>query len=140
MKYGVEPKKIEEKSLGDDSFREKFHFYRLENIGKHVARQEKYNAKKGERNPRKLREALNRGEKVLVLAQRLKKKDTPSSLYKSATQNKTIFNKDKVYIVKKRIKTTSNDWYYWLAEENSEIINKFRYLRQELFALNGQWR
>ena len=140
LKCGVEPEKIEEKSLTDDNFREKFDFYRLEKIGKHVARQVRYNAKKDERNPKKLREPLNIGEKVLVLAERLKKKDAPGKLYKSTTQNKTFFNKDKVYIIKKGVKTTSNDWYYWVAEENSEIINKCRYLRQELFAINGQWK
>ena len=140
LKYGVEPEKIEEKPLTDDNFKEKFDFYRLEEIGKHVAREVRYNAKKDERNPKKLREPLNIGEKVLVSAERLKKKDAPGKLYKSTTQNKMFFNKDKVYIIKKRVKTTSNDWYYWVAEENSEIINKFRYLRQENFAINGQWK
>ena len=106
LKYEVEPEKIEKKSLSDDNFREKFDFYRLEKVGKHVARQERYNSKKDERNPRKLREPLNIGENVLVLAKRLKKKDAPGKFYKSTTQNKTFFNKDKVYIVKKRVKTT----------------------------------
>ena len=91
-------------------------------------------------SPTKLRDPLDIGEKVLVLAERLKKKDVPGRLYKSTTQNKTFFNKNKIYIIKKRVKTTSNEWYYWVAEENSEITNKFRYLRQELYAINGQWR
>ena len=34
----------------------------------------------------------------------------------------------------------SNEWYYWIAEENSNKINSFRYVRQELYALNEQWR
>ena len=105
LKYGVEPQKIEEKSLADDNFREKFDFYRLEKIRKQV----RYNAKKDERNPKKLREPLNIGGKVLVLAERLKSKDAPGQLYKGTTQTKTFFNKDKVYIIKKRVKTTSND-------------------------------
>ena len=33
QKYGVEPEKIEKKSLEDDDFREKFDFYRLEKVG-----------------------------------------------------------------------------------------------------------
>ena len=70
----------------------------------------------------------------------LKKKDVLGRLDKSATQNKTFFNKNKVFIIKKRVKTASNDWYYWLVEDNSKVINKFRYLRQELYALNGQWK
>ena len=138
--YGVEPEKTEKKSLKDDNFREKFDFYRLEKVGKHVARQERYDTKKDTQKPRKLRDLLNVGEKDFVLAERLKKKDASGRLYKSTTQNKTFFSKNKIYIIKKRVQTTSNDWYYWVSEENSEITNKFRYLRQELYALNDQWR
>ena len=79
------------------------------------------------------------GEKVLVLAERIKKKDAPGKLYKPATQNKSFINKDKIFIVKKRVKTISNDWYYWVAEEKSDKINKFGFVRQELYALDGQW-
>ena len=140
QKYDVEPEKIEKKSLEDDKFREKYDFYRLQIIGKDIARQNRYDIKKDLRRPRKLRDPLNVGEKVLVLAERLKKKDAPGKLYKSTTQNKTFFNKNKIFIIKKRVQTTSNHWYYWLVEENSETTNKFRYLRQELYALNGQWR
>ena len=104
QKYGVEPEKIEKKSLEDNNFREKFDFYRLEKVGKHTARQERYDAKKDVQKPRKLRDPLNVGEKVLVLAERLKKKDAPSRLYKSTTQNKTFFNKNKIYIIKKGLK------------------------------------
>ena len=52
QKYGVEPEEIEKKSLEDDKFREKFDFYRLEKIGKHTTRQERYNAKKDMQNPK----------------------------------------------------------------------------------------
>ena len=105
-----------------------------------MVRQERYDTKKDVQKPKKLRDPLNVGEKVLVLAERLKKKDAPGRLYKSTTQNKTFLNKNKIYVIKKRVKTTSNDWYYWVSEENSEITNKFRYLRQELYALNDQRR
>ena len=54
--------------------------------------------------PRKLREPLDIGEKVLVLAERLKKKYAPGKLYKSTTQNKTLFNKNKIFIIKKEFK------------------------------------
>ena len=50
QKYGVEPEKVEKKSLKDDNFREKFDFYRLEKVGKHVARQERYDTKKDAQN------------------------------------------------------------------------------------------
>ena len=56
-----------------------------------------------------LREPLMIGEKVLIFSERIKKKDMPGKLYKSTTQNKGFFNKDKIFIVKKRVKTISND-------------------------------
>ena len=134
-KYQIEPEEVERKSLKDDNFREKFDFYR---IGKSNKRTKRYLIKK-DLNKRKLREPLMIGEKVLILAERIKKKDAPGKLYKTTTQNKSFSNKDKIFIVKKRVKTLSNDWYYWVAEEKSDKINKFRFVRQELYALDGQW-
>ena len=67
VKYDVEPEEIKKRSLEDDNFREKYDFYRLAKVGKHHARQLRYNKTKDEKNPRKLREPLNIGEKVLVL-------------------------------------------------------------------------
>ena len=116
------------KALSDDVFREKYDFYRLEQVGTHASRQDRYNLKKDSLNPRKLREPLEIGEKVLVLADRLKKKDAPGRLYKSTTQNKSYFSK-KIFIIKKRVKTTSDEWYYWVLEENSDVVNKYRFLR-----------
>ena len=137
-KYQIEPENVEKKSLEDDNFREKFDFYRIDKVGKYNKRIKRYMAKKDE-NKRKLREPLNIGEKVLVLSERLKKKDAPGKLYKATTQNKSFFNKNKIFIVKKRIKTLNDGRYYWLAEEKSNKINKFRFVRQELYALNEQW-
>ena len=128
----------EKKSLEDDNFREKFDFYRIDKVGQHNKRIKRYMAKKDE-NKRKLREPLNIGDKVLVLSERFKKKDAPGKLYKATTQNKSFFNKNKMFIVKKRIKTLNDGWYYWLAEEKSNKISKFRFVRQELYALNEQW-
>ena len=137
-KYQIEPEEVERKSLKDDNFREKFDFYRIEKVGKSNKRTKRYLIKK-DLNKRKLREPLMIGEKVLILAERIKKKDAPGRLYKPTTQNKSFFNKDKIFIVKKRVKTISNDWYYWVAEEKSDKINKFRFVRQELYALDRQW-
>ena len=137
-KYQIEPEYIEKKSLEDDNFREKFDFYRIEKVDKNNKRIKRYMMKK-DANKRKLREPLNIGEKVLVLAERIKKKDAPGKLYKATTQNKSFLNKDKIFIVKKRVKTLSDGWYYWIAEKKSNKINKFRFVRQELYALNEQW-
>ena len=137
-KYQIEHEYVEKKSLEDDNFREKFDFYRIEKVGKNNKRIKRYIIKK-DANKRKLREPLAIGEKVLVLSERLKKKAAPGKLYKPTTQNKKFLNKDKIFIVKKRVKTLTDSWYYWVAEENSNKINKFRFVRQELYALDGQW-
>ena len=136
-KYQIEPENVEKKYLTDDVFKEKFNFYRLAKIGKEKKRYERYMTKK-DSNKRKLRDPLNIGEKVLVLLERLKKKDAPGKLYKASTQNKTSFNKDKVFIIRKRLKSLNNGWYYWVSEENKKIITN-RFIRQELFALKEQW-
>ena len=115
-KYQIEPEYVERKSLEDDNFREKFDFYRIGKVGKNNERTKRYSIKK-DANKRKLRQPLMIGEKVLVLSERIKKKDAPGKLYKSMTQNKSFFNKEKIFIVKKRVQTISNDWYYWVAEE-----------------------
>ena len=124
--------------MEDDNFREKFDFYRIGKVGKNNERTKRHSIKK-DVNKRKLRQPLMIGEKVLVLSERIKKKDVPGKLYKPTTQNKSFFNKGKIFIVKKRVQTISNDWYYWVAEEKSDKINKFRFVRQELYALDGQW-
>ena len=84
-------KKLKKKPLENDKFREKYDFYRLQKIGKDIARQNRYDVKKDLRRPKKLIDPLNVGVKVLVLAERLKKKEASGKLYKSTTQNKTFF-------------------------------------------------
>ena len=84
---------------------------------------------------KKLREPLVVGEKVFGLGERLKKKDVPGVFYKSTTENKPFFNKDKIFFIRK-IAFIDN---YWISKTvNSEIINK-RFLRQEHFALKEQF-
>ena len=136
-KYQIETENVEKKALTDDNFREKFDFYRLAKVGKENKRHERYMTKK-DSYKRKTRDPLNIGEKVLVLSERLKKKDAPGTLYKASTQNKTFYNKDKVFIIRKRLKSLDNVWYYWISEANKKIIGS-RFIRQELFALKEQW-
>ena len=50
--------------------------------------QKKYQAKK---KKRKLRENLNTGEKVLVLAERIRKKSAPGKFYKEVSTKHYIF-------------------------------------------------
>ena len=48
--------------------------------------------KQGDQKKRKLREPLHIGEKVLVIAEYLKKKDVLGVFYKSLTENEPFFN------------------------------------------------
>ena len=137
VKYQIEPEDVEKKALADDNFREKFDFYRLSKIEKENKRYKRYMSKK-DSYKRKLRDPLSIGERVLVLSERLKKKDAPGKLYKASTQNKTFCNKNRIFIIRKRLKSLDNVWYYWLSEANNEIISN-RFIRQELFALKEQW-
>ena len=51
--------------------------------------EKKYSAKR-----RKLQENLNVGERVLVLAERVKKKSAPGKFYKQPVQSIAYFNKE----------------------------------------------
>ena len=46
------------------------------------------------KNRKQLRSPLLQGEKILVLAERLKTKDAPKQLYRATTRNITYFNGD----------------------------------------------
>ena len=63
----------------------------------------------------KIRSPLEIGEKVLVLAERLKKKNAPDTLYKNTTKNMPLFNCEHIFIVGNGLpKINSND--YWISK------------------------
>ena len=79
----------------------------------------------------KLRKPLDIGGKVLVLDERLKKKDAPVHLYKSTIQNKPFFNKKQIFTTKKKL--PFDDFYYYrILKEGEDKIDNKRYIRQEL--------
>ena len=80
--YGFTPNQIKEKNLVDDSFTELYDFRRLVRVKNNKDRIVRYKGKKGHRKERKLKDPLDVGEKVLVIAERSKKKDAPGNLYK----------------------------------------------------------
>ena len=78
-KYNLAPETIEKRSLSPNDgkyFEEIYGFVRLRNIENNQMRNDKYD-QKIDRRKTKLRSPLNLDEKVLVLAERLKKKDAP---------------------------------------------------------------
>ena len=87
---------------------------------------------------KKLLSPLTVGEKVLVLAERLRKKDAPGNLHKSTTENISFYKREEIFIVRK-VLLKEDSYNYWISETaDGEIINK-RFLRQELFALKNQF-
>ena len=99
-------------------------------------RNDKYN-QKIDRRKRTLRDPLNLDEKVLVLAERLKKKDAPGNLYKASTDNIPFFNRNLIITIYKRAKLENATYFYWVEEDSKKIEG--RILRQELFALNKKF-
>ena len=137
-KYGMAPEVVEQKSLGKNGsyFKEVYDFLRIRKIGTNRARNLKYDLKK-DRRKKQLRSPLNLDEKVLVLAERIRKKDAPGFLFKASTENRPFFNREHIFTIYKRSKLNDGSYLYWLTENGRKIEGRF--IRQELFALNNQF-
>ena len=136
-KYGLPPEVIEKRTLANDVFREIYDFYRMVKVSKAIDRYERYNVKIDEKK-RKLREPLEINEKVLILAERIKKKDAPSFLFKSTTQNVPFFNKKQIFKIRK-YNLVGDVYYYWIKNENDQNIDN-QFIREELFALENNFK
>ena len=139
-KYGVSPESVEKSTfdLKNGEFnREMYDFKRIKKIDNNIYRTKKYEIKKDKRR-KKLRNPLYLDEKVLILAERLKKKDAPSKFFKSSTDNIPFFNREKIFTIYKRAKLENGSYLYWVEDENNKKVEG-RFLRQELFALQKQF-
>ena len=140
-KYGVSPESVETKTIDSakdsEHNRETFDFLRLKKVDNNHQRNIKFESKK-DRRQKRLRNPLYLDEKVLVLAERLKKKDAPSKFYKASTDNIPFFNREKIFTIYKRAKLNNGSYLYWLEDENRNKVEG-RFLRQELFALDRQF-
>ena len=139
IKYGFEPELVERQTLTDENFKERYDFHRLNQITKAFKRYKQHDLTVDFKRKKKLRDPLTIGERVLILASRLKKKDAPGVLYKSTTENKSFFSKKQVYVVKEIVKVTGI-FNYWISEEGKNQIIPNRFFREELFALNDQFQ
>ena len=132
-KYGISLENIENKTTNSEFNCEMFDFLRIKKVDDNNFRNQRYNARK-DRRQKKLRNPLNLDEKVLVLAERLKKKDAPSKFYKATTDNTPFYNREKIFTIYKRAKLLNGNYLYWLKDESYNKI-----VRQELFALKKQF-
>ena len=103
-KYKLVPNDIERRTLKSEADRERFDFSRLEKISREKIRLEKFDKKIHQRNKLKLRSLLEVGEEVLILAARLRKKDSAGKFYKSSVDNKCHFHKEETFLVTNRQK------------------------------------
>ena len=138
-KYQLAPETIEQRSLSPNDgkyFREIYDFMRIRKIENNQMRNDKYDQQIN-RMKRTLRSPLNLDEKVLVLAERLKRKDVPGNLYKASTDNMPFFNRDRIFSINKRARLNNGTYLYWVEEDGIKINGRF--LGQELFAINKQF-
>ena len=139
QKYGYPPETIEENAIRSEKFRDIYDFYRLLKEQKHAERYIHGDAKKDKFLRRRLRKPLKVGERMLALAECLKKNDAPKYLYKSTTEMVSFFDREQIFVVRKVVKTSKDNYLYWISKKgNNKIIDKL-FLRQELFALNDQF-
>ena len=100
-KYEYSPEQIEEQAITPKTkkhFQEVYVFHRLIKGKEDRDRRERFDAKV-ERRKKHLRDPLEIGEKVLVLAERLRKKGGPGRLYKSTTENESFFIRERTFII-----------------------------------------
>ena len=117
-KYQLAPENVEKRSLDPNDgeyFQEIYDFMRLRKLENNQTRNNKSNQKL-DRRKTKLRSPLSLDEKVLVLAERLKKKDASGNLYKASTDNISFFNRNRIFTIYKRIKLNDGTYLYWVEE------------------------
>ena len=137
-KYGVEPDKIEKRSLESDWFREWFDIKRLSRISKAQPRYERYQTKKCLRKKKKLRVPLEIGEDVLLLSSRIKKKSDPGKFHKSTVDNKSFFDKNAIFTITNR-QNIDNKTFYWIKNKKTNKKVLFCVIREEICALTGNF-
>ena len=137
-KYGLSHEEIEKKSLSGERFRTIFNMHRIEKTKLLHDRLDSYDKKKNLVKRKKLRENLNIGEKVLVLAERIKKKSAPGKFYKQSVQNIYYFKKQKTFSLRKKQKIEKID-YYWLVDLQTNRHVKKRFQRNELFPIKNNF-
>ena len=100
-KYSISPNVIEEKFLSSQRFRTLFNFERIERSKNVLDRLRKYSRKRYAVKKKKIHNSLEIDEKVLALAERIKKL-VPEKFYKQTFQNIPYFNKKTVFTIRKQ--------------------------------------
>ena len=115
-KYRLTPEKNRKKKcISNETFKRIFNRHWTERTKLIHDRLNSYDKKKYDRKKKKSRENLNINKKVLLLAERIRKKSTLGKFYKKSVRNISYFNKEKVFFIRKKQK---NDKIgnYWLKD------------------------
>ena len=136
-KYDISPEKIEKNAFNSERFRTLFNMHRIERTDKTNVRLDRFDRKKYLRKRKKLRENLDIGKKVYVLAERIKKKSAPGKFYKQSVQNISYFNKEQIYTIRKK-RLIDGIKYYWVKSSLVDLPKRFQ--RSELFALRANFQ
>ena len=131
---GFTPEETGRRSLESEHFKTVFNIHRLEKTKKLHNRLGRYDARKYSTMRKKLIKERFVGEKVLVLAKRIKKKAVPGKFYKQLVQNISYFNKDTTFITRKILPTDGIKYYRLKDAQNNRKVTKC-FQRTELLAV-----
>ena len=112
-KYGLSPEEIEQRSLSNERFMTIFNMHRIEKTHKLHRRLDDYDVKKYSNKKRMLRSEHFTGEKVFILAERIKKKSAPGKFHKQSVQKISYFDKKQIFIIR-AVRSISGIKYYYL--------------------------
>ena len=65
-------------------------------------------------------------EKVIILAERLKKKDARGNLYKASTDNIPFLNRNRIFTIYKRAKLNDGIYFYWIEKYGKKLKVDFK--------------
>ena len=114
-KYGLSAEEIEKRSLAGEQFKPMFNMHKIEKPKRLHDRLNKYDRKGYSEKD------LMVGEKVFILAKRIKKKAVPGKFCKQSVQNISYFNKDRTFIIRK-IQSINNIKYYWFTDAQNNYF------------------
>ena len=123
-KYGFSPDQVEENSLENDNFTDLYDVRRLVRLKEAKERIEMSETNKNDQKRRKLIDPLDIGEKVLVLAERLKKKMC-QKIFSKLRPKRNSFLIDIGFLLQIKEFYFQDTYNYWLKENNKQIHGCF---------------
>jgi hypothetical protein len=137
-KYNVIPAEVQKYTVEDNDLKSLYNMLRMEKVSDTNKRNIRYWDKKNKLSRSKLRE-LRLGDKVLIIAYRVRKKDASKAFSKATTENIPDFNKKSIYSVVNKIKFNDIDrdiqFYYKVKSIDTNRETPGRFSRKDLFAL-----